>query len=118
MHILILNSGSSSLKFRLVDYPSSSVGADTDPTTVLQGIITGIGKEATLKISPPQRASSTSGRKDIISHGQAVKWVWESLECLNTQEGESLGERGLAIEAVGVRVRAWRPPVYPIRADR
>ncbi len=34
MHILILNSGSSSLKFRMVDYPSSSVGADTDPTRI------------------------------------------------------------------------------------
>ncbi len=104
MQILILNSGSSSLKFRLVDYPSSSVGADTDPTTLLQGIITGIGKEATLKMSPPQRALSTSVRKDIMNHGKAVKWVWESLQCLHTQDGESLGKRGLAIEAVGVRV--------------
>jgi acetate kinase len=34
MHILILNSGSSSLKFRMVDSPSSSVGADTDPTRI------------------------------------------------------------------------------------
>jgi acetate kinase len=104
MRILILNSGSSSLKFRLVDYPSSSSETDTDPTTMLHGIVTGIGQETTLKISAPKHSPSTSTRQDILNHGQAVKWVWESLQGLIEQDGAPLGERGIAIDAVGVRV--------------
>jgi len=104
MRILTLNSGSSSLKFRMVDYPSSSVGADTDPTTLLQGIVTGIGKEATLKISAPQRVASTCVGQDILNHGQAVAWIWESLQGMSQQDGETLGGPGIVIDAVGVRV--------------
>lgn len=104
MQILILNSGSSSLKFRLVDYATSSSGPDIDPTTMLQGVVTGIGKEAFLKISASQHAPSTSTRQDILNHGQAVTWIWECLQGLMEQDGELLGGPGIAIDAVGVRV--------------
>ena len=104
MRILILNSGSSSLKFRLVDYRTSSSGPDIDPTTMLHGIVTGIGKEASLKISVPEHAPFTSTRQHILNHGQAVGWVWESLQGLITQDGETLREPGITIDAVGVRV--------------
>jgi acetate kinase len=106
MRILTLNSGSSSLKFQLVEFPSVSSDNETgiDPTAILHGIVTGIGKEAALKISAPQHAPSTYTRQDILNHGQAVSWVWESLQNLIKQDGASLKERGIAIDAVGVRV--------------
>ncbi|WNM60520.1 acetate/propionate family kinase [Candidatus Nitrospira neomarina] len=104
MRILILNSGSSSLKFRLVDYPLSSSEAETNPNTLLQGIVTGIGKEASLKISAPERAPCTYTRQNMLNHGQAVGWVWESLQGLMTPEGETLRGSGITIDAVGVRV--------------
>ncbi len=104
MRILILNSGSSSLKFRLVDYPTSSSEADANPTTLLQGIVTGIGKEASLKVSAPERTPFTSTRQNILNHGQAVGWVWESLQGLMTPDGETLRGPGITIDAVGVRV--------------
>ncbi|MDR4496003.1 MAG: acetate/propionate family kinase [Nitrospirales bacterium] len=104
MRILILNSGSSSLKCRLIDYPSATSWKDVDPTTVLQGIVTGIGKEASLKISVSQHQPSTSIRHDILNHGQAVTWVWESLRDFLKQDVKDQGGRGIAIDAVGVRV--------------
>jgi acetate kinase len=102
--MLILNSGSSSLKFRLVDYPSSASESNIDPATILQGIVTGIGKESSLKIKGPQRPPSTSSRHDIRNHGQAVAWVWESLQAMIKPDGETRGGPGIAIDAVGIRV--------------
>lgn len=104
MRILILNSGSSSLKFCLVEYSLSSATPDTDPTTIGQGIVTGIGREATLTINVPQGAPSTSTRQDIRNHGQAVAWIWDRLRGLTKKDGEPLGGTGVAIDAVGVRV--------------
>ena len=106
MRILILNSGSSSLKFRLVDSPTSSseAEADANPTTLLQGIVTGIGKEASLKVSAPERTTRTYTRQNILNHGQAVGWVWESLPDLMTPDAETLKGPGVIIDAVGVRV--------------
>jgi acetate kinase len=106
MHIFILNSGSSSLKFQLVDYRSSSIepGPDTQPTAILYGIVTGIGNEASLKIHAHQHSPFTSSRHDILNHGQAVSWIWESLHSLFEDKGKSLGGSGINIDAVGVRV--------------
>ena len=106
MRILILNSGSSSLKFQLVEFPSvsSEHETDTDPTAILHGIITGIGKEATLKIGAPHCSSTTSTRQDILNHGQAVAWIWECFQGLIVKDGASLERRGITIDAVGVRV--------------
>jgi acetate kinase len=104
MRILILNSGSSSLKFRLVEYPPSSLEPDSDPTAILHGIVTGIGKEASLTINALQRTPSTYARQDILNHGQAVAWVWDCLQGLIEEDGETLERRGITIDAVGVRV--------------
>ncbi|MGD9850454.1 MAG: acetate/propionate family kinase [Nitrospirales bacterium] len=104
MRILVLNSGSSSLKLRLADYPSGTSGDKADPTNTVQGIVTGIGKEASLKISAPQHASTTSTRKDIKNHGQAVTWIWESLQNFMKQDGKATDGRKISIDAVGVRV--------------
>lgn len=104
MRILILNSGSSSLKFRLVDYPSSASESNIEPATILQGLVTGIGKESSLKINAPQRPPSAFSRHDILNHGQAVAWVWESLQALSKPDGETRGGAEIALDAVGVRV--------------
>lgn len=104
MRILILNSGSSSLKFRLVDYRSDTSGDKTDPTTMVQGSVTGIGKKARLTIKIHQGSPATSFRPDIQNHGQAVTWVWESLQNFMKQDGEATGGREIFIDAVGVRV--------------
>ncbi|MCW5785736.1 MAG: hypothetical protein KIT39_20700 [Nitrospirales bacterium] len=90
MHIFILNSGSSSLKFRLVDYPTCSSEADANPATLLEGIVTEIGQEASLKISVPDHAPYTYTRQNMLNHGQAVGWVWESLQGLMTSDAETL----------------------------
>jgi len=88
MRILILNSGSSSLKFWLVEYPSSSSEPDTGPTAMLQGIVTGIGLEATLMFGTPNtphpplpcKASSTMAEKEQLS-------LDDMYDQLNTQSG-------------------------------
>lgn len=92
------------MKFRLVDYPTSSSAADSNPTTFRQGIVTGIGKEASLKISAPEHSPFTSTRQNILNHGQAVGWVWEILQGLIEQGEAALGESEITIDAVGVRV--------------
>lgn len=104
MRILILNSGSSSLKFRLVDYRSDTSEDRTDRTTIVQGSVTGIGKNASLTIKIRQDSPSTSFRQDIQSHGQAVTWIWESLQLLVEHEREATSGREISIDAVGVRV--------------
>jgi acetate kinase len=106
MQILILNSGSSSLKFQLVDFPSDSCEKETgaDPTAILHGVVTGIGKEAALKISVPQRVQSTDTRQNIPNHGQAVTWIWEALHNLMEQDETIFNGRKITIDAVGVRV--------------
>jgi len=105
MRILILNSGSSSLKFRLVNFPASSSEAATEPTTKLQGTVRGIGKKASLKIGNPKVPFSSSTMQDIRNHEQAVEWIWERLQSLMADERERPpGERECPIDAVGIRV--------------
>lgn len=100
MRILVLNSGSSSLKFQLTEYPSATLGDQADSTTIVQGIVTDIGKEASLKIRVPPDSLSPSTRSDIQNHGQAVAWIWEILGRCVSQQANGV----LPLEAVGVRV--------------
>jgi len=105
MRLLFLNSGNFSLKFRLVDFPASSSESTTEPTTKLQGTVTGIGKKASLKIGNPKEPFSFSTMQDTRNHGQAVEWIWERLQILMADERERpLGERECPIDAVGIRV--------------
>ena len=105
MHILILNSGSSSLKFRLVHYSSTGSDTDVDPATIVHGTVTGIGRDPSLTVHALQQASpSTFVRQDILNHGQAVMWVWETLHKLMEQDQSIFEGPTVAIDAVGVRV--------------
>ena len=94
MRVLVLNSGSSSLKFRLFDrpLPSSTVQSPGPPIDTLStssrsvedsalrslasGAITGIGHRAVLKLA----GEPEEERDDIGDHGDAARWVFERID--------------------------------------
>jgi acetate kinase len=103
LRILVLNSGSSSLKFRLFDVPqspdhpinkSSNLGTPLDKargpelvegrhsalSTVVSGSITGIGHRAGLHI-----AGNATVERDIRGHDEATRWVFEQLDMVSIQ---------------------------------
>ncbi|MCP9439742.1 MAG: acetate/propionate family kinase [Nitrospira sp.] len=96
MNILVLNSGSSSLKFLLVRYPSSEERADEGQSGVERGIplvrgtIERIGGPATLAMVA-DGIHKPVGQREVLDHRSAVEWIVESL-------GSPL------VEAVGHRV--------------
>src|SRR5207249_9225962 len=102
MRILVLNSGSSSLKFRLFDVPAVKAGGSPQlGRAVTQGAVKGIGGTATLEIGGlEQRAVRDS--KEVHDHVQALRWVVERLSG-NPTEHPGEGPFG-AVEAVGHRV--------------
>lgn len=102
MRILVLNSGSSSIKFRLLDVEST--GSPPEPhrgTPLLQGSIKGIGGIATLDLLEQGRECIES-RRESPSHDDALRWLFESLEQSRPEDGNA---RWLTqVEAVGHRV--------------
>ncbi|CAE6739684.1 hypothetical protein [Nitrospira defluvii] len=82
--MLVLNCGSSSLKFRVVDI------RDETSTTMISGMVDRIGGEARLR---PAHGSLSDAevRSDIRNHDQAVRWVLDRCQ-------------RCAVEAVGHRV--------------
>jgi acetate kinase len=88
--VLVLNSGSSSLKFRLFDIPQSpdhQINQSSNPSTehpalstVLSGSIVGIGRRASLHI-----AGNATEERDIHGHDDAARWVFEQLDMASTQ---------------------------------
>ncbi len=94
MHVLVLNSGSFSLKFRLFEvgeYDNSS------PKTLLTGSVKGIREDATLELTIPGQPERTS-KQLLIDQSHATQWMFDSLE----QSGSPV--RISQIEAVGHRV--------------
>jgi len=90
MRVLVLNSGSSSLKFRLFDIPQSpdhqinqSSNLSTQHSalsTVLSGSIAGIGHRASLHI-----AGNATVERDIDGYDEATRWVFEQLDMVSIQ---------------------------------
>jgi acetate kinase len=88
--VLVLNSGSSSLKFRLFDIPqsrdrqinqSSNLSARHPALrTVLSGSIVGIGRRASLHL-----AGNAAVERDIRGHDDAARWVFEQLDMASIQ---------------------------------
>jgi acetate kinase len=88
LRVLVLNSGSSSLKFRLFDIPQSSdrriiTSFGPDPSTqdsalstVLSGAITGIGGRAALQMA----SEGQVGERPIRGHEDAARWVFEQID--------------------------------------
>src|SRR5262245_27948552 len=90
MQILVINSGSSSIKFRLAEVTEKGIGK---PITVrLEGSVKGIGGVASFEVRGQHVAHSktTLGARD---HAEALRVLFDRL-------GSSLG----TIEAVGHRV--------------
>lgn len=100
MNVLVLNSGSSTLKFELIDTDLERI-ARNDDRHLASGTIEGIGGEATLNLKPSggtARRTATALRDLSAAVDHAVKW-------LCSPEAGMPGFGGVAsIQAVGHRV--------------
>jgi acetate kinase len=92
MQVLVINSGSSSIKFRVVEVVKEASGVLAVRPALLQGAVTGIGGVARFEVTGREAQRSTSAL-EIRDHGQASRILFENL-------AHSLSE----IEAVGHRV--------------
>jgi acetate kinase len=96
MNILVLNAGSSSLKFQLIRTDEQRIVTDKDER-IARGSIDRIGTEAVVKFQAGERAQNTA--LPIRDHRAAVDTV---LRWINSEESGLPGIR--AIDAVGHRV--------------
>lgn len=92
MKVLVINCGSSSLKFQLIDAASEKVLA--------KGLCERIGIEGSMISYTPAGGCKEEKLKDMPSHGQAIKYVIEALTSKENGVIGSLEEVG----AVGHRV--------------
>ncbi len=92
MLVLVVNSGSSSVKFQLVEVVEEARGRLTTRPALLQGAVKGIGGAASFEVRR-QNAGHSTKTLEVRDHAQALRVVLDSLS-------GSLGE----IEAVGHRV--------------
>lgn len=91
MNILVLNSGSSSLKFTLFDVPASAAA----PRTLCEGELSGIGTpDATLDFTPPgPQAVQTQTSANAASSSDAIHLVVDELLKPGLPPIEALGYR-------------------------
>jgi acetate kinase len=92
MQVLVINSGSSSIKFRLVNVLEEPGGVLTTQPALLQGAVKGIGSVASLEVMG-QTMGRSSATLEIRDHAHALRVLLDRL-------AGSLGK----IEAVGHRV--------------
>ncbi|MDF1502080.1 acetate kinase [Roseisolibacter sp. H3M3-2] len=99
MNVLVLNAGSSTLKFQLVRTDHERLSANTDEK-LARGTIERLGGEAvlTLRAGDGPTTRTTASLRD---HRAAVEWILAWL--VSAESGVSLGGRA-DIEAVGHRV--------------
>ncbi len=91
MQVLVINSGSSSIKFRLVDVVEPT-SAPTSRSALFQGAVKGIGGGASFEVTEQDGHRSTT-TLEILDHAQALRVVFDRL-------AGSLGK----VQAVGHRV--------------
>ena len=110
MNVLAMNSGSSSLKFKVVEFDEPADAADSrQPSIRYEGSVEEIGPAARLLL---RRAGATvlQSRRAIATHAEAVQCMLDILEHSSRQEGLAFH-----IEAVGHRVvhggEQFRTPV-------
>lgn len=99
MHILVLNVGSSTLKFQLIDTDAASIAQSTD-RRLARGQVERIGGEAILTLGTEGRAS-TKTTAQLRDHAAAVEHV---IAWLASAESGAPITRVADIEAVGHRV--------------
>ncbi|MCP9447769.1 MAG: acetate/propionate family kinase [Nitrospira sp.] len=94
-NILVFNSGSSSLKFLLVRYPTEHSGTSEQPGAagkgipLMRGMVERIGGTATL-IMTADGTQEPVREREILDHRSAVEWI---LELLGGRPVEAMGHR-------------------------
>lgn len=102
MRVLVLNSGSSSVKFRVLDCIWPAPGHDVGQgRPLIRGAVKGIGSTASLELEV-EGTPSTKLTRPITDHNQAIHWLFEQLEQLG-RSSKSPGSLA-GIQAVGHRV--------------
>ena len=90
MRVLVLNSGSSTLKFCLVDLQKREAGSEVAAAQYLcRGIVDHVGGEATLEIITNTSPTRTYARS-VPDHARAVRWVFDHLD---KREVDAVGHR-------------------------
>lgn len=110
MKVLAINSGSSSLKFKVVEFEGSPGRADSRRASVgYEGSVEEIGPAARLVLHHDGRTIAQSTRA-VADHAEAVRCMMQMLEESDRPEG-----RDLRLDAVGHRVvhggEQFREPV-------
>jgi acetate kinase len=98
MRILVLNCGSSSLKFRLLEVEGKSGDANR---VLINGAVKGIGGTGSLELSAEGQPKSKTS-KPVPDHDHAIKWMFEGLGMLSGEEDRTIGFS--QVDAVGHRV--------------
>jgi acetate kinase len=78
MHVLVVNSGSSSIKFRLVEVVEEPTGALTSRSALLQGVVKGIGEVASFEVTGQDGHRSTT-TVEIRDHAHALRVLFDHL---------------------------------------
>ncbi len=91
MRILVLNSGSSSLKFRLLDMLEGGPQGEPKPgRTLISGAVKGIGGTATLELFT-EGVGAPKETQSVPDHSTAIRWVFDHLAPLS--QVEAVGHR-------------------------
>ncbi len=102
MRILVLNSGSSSVKFRMLDVDHEASTREIRPDRALiGGAVKGIGNTASFELEVKGKPRTKTTRV-ISNHQQAIRWLFEQLEQLDSANNRPASLAG--VEAVGHRV--------------
>jgi acetate kinase len=89
MRVLVVNSGSSSLKFLLAE---AVLRPDREVRPTLGGVIAGIGATAELELRRGGMRQS-EGRRTIQRHGEAIDWMFEVLKAQGLDTVDAVGHR-------------------------
>ncbi|MEW6246409.1 MAG: acetate/propionate family kinase [Nitrospirota bacterium] len=80
MRVLVVNCGSSSVKFRLFQVEETQAGPDpAAPKELVRGAVSGIGGQACLELATQREAPSRSTRT-AADHQDAMAWILEHIE--------------------------------------
>lgn len=75
MRILVLNCGSSSLKFRLLDFGGNPEAGNR---ILINGVVKGIGGTGSLELNAEGKVGAKTS-KPVPDHAYAIQWMFESL---------------------------------------
>ena len=98
MRILVLNCGSSSLKFRLLEVGEKTEGVNR---VLVNGVVKGIGGTGSLELRAEGKPKSKTS-KPVSDHDHAIQWMFKGLAQLFSEEDRTIGF--LQVDAVGHRV--------------